>query len=196
LYRELLRDARFFAMLLEIDREALTRARVEGCPRCGGRLHAAHFQRKPRGLPPSSGTAPAQYSTRFDLCCASCRSRTLPPSVRFLSRKVYLAVVVALATVLTRGADVGAVRLLRRELGMAGSTLLRWRMFWRELGGSSFVQRLDGVLPVGLDRALLPDSLLARLEGELTARVLSLLRLLGPLTGTASPAPSALFERR
>lgn len=196
MYRELLRDARFFEVLLEIDREALTRVRLLGCPRCGGRLHAAHFPRKPRGLPPSLGSAPAQYSMRFDLCCGSCRSRTLPPSVRFLSRKVYLGVVVALATVLARGADVGAVRLLRRELGMARSTLERWRAFWKELSGGVLFVRLGGLLPVDLDYASLPESLLARLQGELCSRVLALLRLLSPLTGAATPAPSTLGARR
>jgi hypothetical protein len=49
LYRELFRDARFFALLLTIDAEELGRVRERGCPRCRGPLHSGHYERKPRG---------------------------------------------------------------------------------------------------------------------------------------------------
>jgi hypothetical protein len=187
LYRELLRDARFFELLLEIDREKLAEVRAQGCQHCGGRLHAGHFERKPRGLPSSGDPLPEQYRLRFDLCCGSCRSRTMPASVRFLGRKVYLGVVIAIATVLVRGADRDAVQVLRRELGMSRSTLLRWRKFWQELSGSAFWERLRGVLPVGLDCTMLPWSLLARFDGTCAERMLALLGLLAPVTSSSFP---------
>jgi hypothetical protein len=117
LYRELLRDAPFLALLLRIDLEKLERVRAEPCPLCGGPLHQAHFERKPRGPLSWPEAAPDGYGTRFDLCCGWCRRRTMPASVRFLGRKVYLAVVVAVATVVVRGSDRGAATLLQRELG-------------------------------------------------------------------------------
>ena len=183
MYREVLRDARFFELLLRIDQEKLQEARAGRCSHCGGPLHAGHFARKPRGLcVPVDGT-PDGYEIRFDLCCGWCRKRTLPESVRFLGRKVYLAVAIAVATVVARGPERGALRLLQRELGVARSTLARWRQWWEELTGSAFWQRLAGTLPVGLDLAMLPGSLLDCLAGDAAQRLLALLRLLRPLSG-------------
>lgn len=187
LYRELLRDGRFFALLLSVDRGELARVRAKGCPRCGGPLHAGHFERKPRGTELCRGELPEGYATRFGLCCGWCRSRTLPGSVRFLGRKVYLAVVVCLATVLVRGADRDAVQLLRRELGVSWSTLRRWCAWWRALTGSAFWQRVRGWLAGDLDLAALPGSLLDRLEGASSERMLALLRLLARGNRTEFP---------
>lgn len=177
MYRELLRDARFFALLLKIDEEELRQVRARRCS-CGGPLHAGHFERKPRGTALCREGLPDGYSTRFSLCCGWCRTRTLPASVRFLGRKVYLAVVVSVARVLVRGADRNAVQLLRRELGVSWNTLRRWCTWWQELTGSALWQRVRGSLPVDLDLGTLPGSLLDRLEGELGERMLRLLRLL------------------
>lgn len=182
MYRELLRDARFLELLLTIDRDALERVRAQGCPRCDGPLHAAHFERKPRGPDPWPGQVPAGYEQRFDLCCGWCRRRTMPVSVRFLGRKVYLGVVVAVATIVVRGMDCGAARLLRRTIGVARSTLGRWRAWWRALPGSGWWQRLRGVAPLGVDATALPSSLLAVLTGVPSERMLRLLRLLEPLS--------------
>jgi hypothetical protein len=182
-YRDLLRDALFLELLLTIDREALDRARAGRCSLCGGPLHAAHFERKPRGPVPWPGPMPDGYEVRFDLCCGWCRRRTMPVSVRFLGRRVYLGVVVALATVVVRGLDRGAVRSLQRALGVARSTLERWRAWWRTLPGSGWWQCLRGVLPLAVDPTELPSSLLAVFSGGPSERMLRLLRLLRPISG-------------
>jgi hypothetical protein len=106
----------------------------------------------------------------------------MPVSVRFLGRKVYLGVVVAVATIVVRGMDCGAARLLRRTIGVARSTLGRWRAWWRALPGSGWWQRLRGVAPLGVDATALPSSLLAVLTGVPSERMLRLLRLLEPLS--------------
>lgn len=178
MYRELLRDARFFALLLMIDAEELGRVRAKGCPRCGGPLHSGHYERKPRGTELCRGELPEGYATRFSLCCGWCRARTMPGSVRFLGRKVYLAVVICVATVLVRGADRNALQLLRRELGVSWNTLRRWCAWWQALTGSAFWQRVRGWLPVDLDVGAVPGSLLARVEGTSGERILRLLHLL------------------
>jgi hypothetical protein len=194
LYRELLRDGRFFELLLKVDEEKSEQVQLAGCPHCGGPLHAAHFGRKPRGLLGSHDALPGGHETRFDWCCGWCRQRTLPASVRFLGRKVYVAVAIAVATVLVRGRDRDAVRILRRELGASWSTLRRWRQWWRALTGSAFWERLRGKLPVDLDGGALPGSLLDRFDGSPAERMLRLLRLLA--SGDGSDFPSALAGSR
>lgn len=178
MYRELLGDVRFFELLLRVDEERAAKVQALGCPHCDGPLHAAHFERKPRGTLLKAAAPPEGFAVRFDWCCGECRRRTLPPSVRFLGRKVYVAVANAIATVLVRGDDRGAVRLLRRELGASWSTLRRWRAWWQGLVGSAPWQRLRGQLPVDLDEGRLPGSLLERLAGSCSERMMALLRLL------------------
>jgi hypothetical protein len=87
---DLFADARLYDYLLVLDRELSERARHAGCPRCAGRLHSASYPRKPRGGPRGA------HARRFSLCCARCRKRVTPPSVRFLGRRVYYGVVVVL----------------------------------------------------------------------------------------------------
>ena len=192
MYREILRDARFFELLLRIDEQRCQEVRGRRCPHCGGPLHSGNFSRKPRGGPRPE-QLPEGYEFRFDLCCGRCRRRTLPESVRFLGRRVYFAVVVAVATVVARRSDRGAVRLLRQQLGVSWSTLRRWRTWWQQLTGSAFWQRIRGTLPIDLDLGDLPKSLLDRLDGSPTERMQRLLLLLGPITGGF---PVTLQERQ
>lgn len=182
MYREILRDARFFELLLRIDEQRCQEVRGRRCCHCGGPLHSGHFARKPRGGPRPE-RLPEGYEVRFDLCCGRCRQRTLPESVRFLGRKVYFAVVVAVATVVARGADRGAVRLLRQQLGVSWSTVKRWKVWWQQLTGSALWQRIRGTLPIDLDVSDLPKSLLDHFDGEPAERMQRLLLLLGPITG-------------
>jgi hypothetical protein len=191
LYRELLQDARFFELLVKIDREIAESARARGCPKpdCRGPLRVGHFARKPRGLPEVLGwTPPEDFWLRFDWCCGWCRQRTLPESVRFLGRKVYLGVVVVIASVVARGPTRDALRLLQAHLQVSWNTLKRWRTWWLELPRSEFWQSIRGVLAVALDLTQLPESLLACFTGEPAEQVVRLLRLMGPLTARGFPS--------
>jgi hypothetical protein len=73
-----------------------------GCAVCGGKLHVAHYPRKPRGI---RGSLDGSVKTRLSFCCATdgCRRRCTPPSVRFLGRKVYLGAVVILVMAMEHG---------------------------------------------------------------------------------------------
>jgi len=89
----------FFAHLTKIDEQLARWVASQGCPKCGGPLHRGDYQRKPRGgLVAVAGEA---FRQRYSLCCArvGCRKRALPPSVRFLGRKVYLEAVILVACV-------------------------------------------------------------------------------------------------
>jgi hypothetical protein len=132
-------------------------------PRCGGPLHSAVYQRKPRGGPPDLDEA---YSVRLSLCCgrAGCRRRSLPPSVLFLGRRVYWGVVVLVITALRQGRASGAtVRSLNALFGVTRPTLVRWRRYYLEM----FVQspcwrRLSGYLMPPVQRHELPGGLIDR----------------------------------
>jgi hypothetical protein len=191
LYRELLREARFFELLLRIDQEIAQAVRARGCPKpgCGGPLRVGHFARKPRGLQEvPDWKPPKDFWLRFDWCCGCCRQRTLPESVRFLGRKVYLGVVVVIASVLARGPTRDALRLLQSHLQVSWNTLKRWCTWWLELPRSAFWQSIRGVLSVDLDLDRLPESLLACFVGASCEQVVRLLRLLGPLTARGFPS--------
>ena len=90
----LLQDSRLYRFLITIDQEFADEARSEGCA-CGGPVHQANYDRKPRGGPSDLGP---EYGKRLSWCCAreGCRKRKTPPSVRFLGRRVYLGAVVLL----------------------------------------------------------------------------------------------------
>ena len=65
---------------------------------CGGRLDSDPYPRKPRV--PATVELPAEYHSRFSYSCGvrTCRKRHTPASTRFLGRRIYLGVIVVLAT--------------------------------------------------------------------------------------------------
>src|SRR5271157_3163910 len=116
-YQAVLTDAKFHGQLLVFDRDLAASARAARCWRCGGALHSASYDRKPRGGPAGLGE---EYAERFSFCCAvdGCRKRTTPPSLRFLGRHVYLATVVTLISALMLGTT-PSLRFLGRHVYLA-----------------------------------------------------------------------------
>jgi len=129
LYTSLLSDATLFDALIAIDQDLAATAQAAGCRRCPGRLHHGDYPRKPRGGP---ATLPVAYERRTSFCCARCRTRVTPASVRFLGRRVYLGAIVVLACVLRQGPAPWRVARLREVLGVSRDTLARWHRWWRE----------------------------------------------------------------
>ena len=122
-----LQDPNFFRLLLRVDEELAGEAKRGGCP-CGGVLHRANYPRKPRGCLNELRVA---YGSRFSFCCNRCRRRTTSISVRFLGRRVYLALTVVLASARHTG-QMPAAALLSEALNVPVRTLARWRHWWRE----------------------------------------------------------------
>ena len=115
--------------LLEIDEATSARVAKWGCLHCTGPLHRADYPRKPRGgLLAVFGEG---YSTRISLCCGweGCRRRATPPSVRFLGRRVYLGVVVMVASIFAN--TTRAPGEVKRTTGIPRRTVNRWRKWWR-----------------------------------------------------------------
>jgi len=192
LSHRLLRDARVYSVLLQIDRDLAAATRSGGCS-CGGRLHSARYRRKPRcGL--ELEKLDGEHGMRFSFCCdrEGCRRRTTSPSVRFLGRRVYVGAVVVLIAALAQSATPTRLRRLARLVGdVSRWTIERWRRWWRE----AFPQtpfwrehRARFVPPVATDR--LPVSLLKRSSdlGD-AARLVWLLRLVSPITTSSAGPP-------
>ena len=193
MYQAVLADAKFHEQLLVFDRDLAASARAteharEGarCWLCGGALHSASYDRKPRGCPAGLGQ---EYAERFSFCCAvdGCRKRTTPESLRFLGRKVYLATVVTLISAMLLGTTPARLARLSMVPGIDRRTLARWRAWWRStFSDGPFAAVAKAALVPPLDIAGVPMSLLDRFAGGVVQKLIALLRFLGPLPGGAS----------
>lgn len=171
MYASIAAEASFWSQLVEIDRQLQQVTIAQGCPRCEGALHVADHPRKPRGLPEELGEV---WSRRFNTCCGRCRRRCMPPSVRFLGRRVYAAAIMILATMFALVC--GAVR----------RTLQRWDAWWTQaLPTTTWWRQMRGRLDRPVDCSRLPASLLERYEApgkESAEALIDMLIALGPMT--------------
>jgi len=113
--------------------------------------------------------------------------------VRFLGRRVYLGVVVVLATVLAHGLTGKRLTQLQEQISdtLSAKTIKRWRKWWREIfPGTGFWQENKARLKSPLDNERLPASLLEMFCGDdLGDRVRGLLHFILPLTSSLSEQP-------
>jgi len=186
LYQALFRDSRFFDLLLACDKEIAGEVRRGGCA-CGGVLHGAAYERKPRGGP----TGLARGSViRFSFCCAreGCRRRTTPPSLRFLGRKVFLGVFVLLLPVMRDGPTSERLNRLCATYAVSVRTVRRWCRFWREAFVTSRVwQAARGRFAAPVRAESMPGALLGAFSeiSDAASRVVAVLRLVSPISGGA-----------
>ena len=178
----LLQELRLYVRLQAHDDVLAADARAAGC-HCGGKLHSARYERKPRGGPTGIGDG---YARRWSFCCAEegCRRRVTPPSVRFLGRKVYVgAVVMVLAALEQRGSPVRLAS-VRRCVGVSWRTLRRWAAWWqRDFAESRFWRAAQGLLaPPPPPSGSLPAALMSAFVGDEEARLVSTLRFIAPAT--------------
>lgn len=189
MYQSLLQDSSLFELLLRMDEEAAGEARRGGCV-CGGVLHGASYERKPRGGP--AGLAPGS-AIRFSFCCAreGCRRRMTPSSLRFLGRKVFFGVLVLLLPVLRDGPTPERLARLRAAYGVSVRTVRRWCRFWREtFVGSRAWQAARGRFAAPARAGSMPGALLGAFceISDVTRRVVAVLRLVSPIDGGAARA--------
>jgi hypothetical protein len=182
-------NARLYALLMKFDGELAAEMRSKRCQICGGRLDQDHFPRKPRVA--SWVELPDGYDERFSYSCAvdGCRKRHTPPSARYLGRRIYLGVIVVLATAMQQGLAPWRLRRLREELGVSRQTLERWRRWWQEaFVESSFWKAAKAAFssPVGAE---VPRSLLARFAGDEVERLAALMRFMSPMSTPADYVP-------
>jgi len=185
MYQDLPCDARFWSFLLAIDQDLAETTCKQGCP-CGGRLHRANYPRQPRG---DADQIPKQQRIRLSFCCDrdGCRKRVTLPSVRFLGRKVFLAVAVIVISAMRQGPTPRRLRELSKHFHVDRRTIARWQVFWREhFPQSSFwktaLARLAPTVPIISLPYSLVDAFLSR-HRRCKGWTL-LLRFLAPITIT------------
>jgi hypothetical protein len=173
----LLHDPAFFRLLTRIDTEFAAKTRQDRCPQCAGPLHVADFPRKPRGCPPS---VREEYSWRLSFTCGWCDARSTPASVRFLGRRVYVAV----ALVLACPAASSAAGALAQQLSVPARTVRRWRSWWqKDFQRTVFWQSVRERFVPQVAAEALPQSLLARFQGSsCNERLVQLLCFVCPLS--------------
>lgn len=198
MWHETCPDRAVFVGLVVIDQALADDARALGCPACGGALHTRNFQRKPRGgLMAAAGE---EFCRRLGLCCSreGCRRSVLPPSVRFLGRRVYLEAVVVLVCMQVLLSGVACIAAVA---SVPVKTIRRWLSWWTStLPASPTWLWMRGRLMPPVDETLLPRSFVERVAEGLgdepdVGQVLTIAgRWLAPLT-TRSMNVQSLFAR-
>jgi len=181
----LLQDPKFCRLLLRVDAELAAEVRAGRCE-CGGVLHRANYPRKPRGC---LNEVRSEFALRFSFCCADCRKRKTSTSVRFLGRRVYLALVVVLGSARHAGQNPAAAR-VSTALEVPVRTLQRWRHWWLELFPLTPLWQASGARfmpPVASGR--IPAGLIERFAGDAAECLMRFLVFLCPLTVTAVTLP-------
>jgi len=176
----LLHSPKFFSLLLQIDANAADQMHGTVCPHCcAGVLHCANYPRKPKACPKE---VLRDYQSRWSFCCNLCRKRTTPMSVRFLGRRVYVALAVVVLAV-KRNKINAAVTELVETLGVPERTIARWRQWWLGLFPATALwqaQCARFMPPVQI--VDLPVSLIERFTGGAHETMLRLLNFLSPLS--------------
>ena len=138
-----------------------------------------------------------EYSSRLSFCCAVCRKRSTSLSVRFLGRRVYLALAVVLVSGSRTGSTAARAR-LGAELGVARQTLQRWHAWWIEqLPLTPLWRATCARFMPPADVLGFPGTLLERFEGSPAHSLMRLLVFLSPVTLRGGGAAAVeVFEAR
>ena len=131
------------------------------------------------------------FCRRFSLCCGWCRKRCLPPSVRFLGRRVYFEAVVLLACVWALcGGDIATA-------GVPVRTVRRWLSWWTSVFPAlpTWVELRAQFAPPPPAESTLPLSLLEQLSASLgpldvEQLLIKAAQLLAPVTTSSCPNAS------
>lgn len=158
---ELLQKAKLYQLLFLIDCHFSKTVKKQGCPFCNGVLHQADYFRKPRG---PFKDLPEEYQKRHSLCCSceNCRKRSLPPSCRFMERRVYFWPVILIVMALRQNKkDSYSAGQLVRLFKISRNTLKRWFQFFKDCFPLlPQWQRVRGFIPTSIDNNEIPGRLL------------------------------------
>ena len=108
-------DASFHELLTQIDQDLAKAIQESGCPDCAGNLHQANYPRSPFGL---LAVFRVYYNERLSFCCADCRKRFTPPSVRFFGRRWFVAPVFLLICLFKLGINERRIAQVKQHFGI------------------------------------------------------------------------------
>jgi hypothetical protein len=174
----LLQSPQFFQFLAQIDAECADQMYETRC-RCGGVLHRANYPRKPRACPKE---VLGDFDFRWSFCCNLCRKRSTPMSVRFLGRRVYVALAVVVLAVKRNKINAATTQLVE-ALGVPERTIARWRQWWLQVfAATALWQEQCGRFMPPVEITGLPQSLIERFTGTVHEVMEHLLKFLSPLS--------------
>lgn len=172
-------------LLVKIDNHQAEDARLKGCLYCGGKLHWADYPRSPFGL---HETERDNYQWRRSLCCADCRRRNTPQSVRFFGRRWYVTPVFILICALNSGwTFIRRAKIVKQYFGvtLTKRTWGRWCRWWRDLFvETAFWKKEKGLIP-SARHGPFPRGLFGVFVTAWPDQLFSVLKCLAPLTAGA-----------
>ena len=173
----------FHQSLLAFDFDTARQVQAKNCNHCGGLLHQAHYPRLGFGVPSELASL---YQSRYSFCCAQCRKRTTPPSLRFFGRRRYIApLFLLLCSVRFSPCEKRCERWAkRRGIQLSLSTWKRWVSWWqRDFPQTPFwsIAKACFLPPLNVNPSL--RALLKSLAGKVLPQQLTqLLQFLSPLS--------------
>lgn len=185
-------EVEFFERLKVMDERLSVAVAAARCRHCAGPLHRSNYNRKPRGGL-LCGAGERAY-LRQSLCCGrrGCRKRTLPPSLLFLGRRVYVGALVVIASALALVQT--GLRKAANVSGVPARTLVRWRGWWKEdfVASVAWAELRARFAAPAPEENLLPLSMLDRVHAmqgrdpPLTATMTAMARHLAGVTTSFS----------
>lgn len=158
---ELLQKTSLFQLLFKIDESLLNQHQSIACRHCGGPLYQSNYMRKPRG---GAENTPEEYNIRFSLCCGCehCRKRTLPPSCRFMGRRVYWAAAILVVMALRQNRENNhSTGKLIELFKISRNTLRSWFKYFKEnFPESAQWHRIRGRVSPVIENDMVPGALL------------------------------------
>jgi len=174
-------DASFHTLLIAIDRELAEATRQKGCL-CGGRLDRSNYPRSPLGVPAEFRSP---YEERLSFCCATCRKRVTPPSVRFFGRRWYPAPLFILISALMVSINESRLKQIKRHFGItvSESTWKRWRQWWRDtFVETAFWKQARALIFKAQRRMTVTRRMLTAFNGTIDNKMILLLKFISPIT--------------
>jgi hypothetical protein len=189
---KILRDPRLYQFFEMADSDSAQTVRAAGCECCGGSLHQADYDRKPRGGP---AEVMDRWDKRHSFCCEKkgCRKRHTPPSVRFLGRKVYIGIVVVLVAAMMYGPTARRIATLHEALGIDARTLERWCQWWLDVFVQTpFWKANRARFMPALNEILMPYCLVDSFHVKGREGLIKLMEFLSPITATSGERMPAM----
>jgi len=179
---EVLKNKSLFWDLYKIDLTTAELYRQKKCPHCQGPLHYANYPRKPRGEPDGLSE---EYFLQFSLCCGKegCRRRLIPPTCRFLGRKVYwYAAILTIVSDWQNKIPNMTISKLAGKMGISRNTLKRWILFFKNTFPVSVQwKKIRGCVSTIVKNNRLPGSLInsyLKQQSNIEKAVISCLKFL------------------